>query len=188
VERGAWLRRIAERGGIDEGSVRDEMKRFLGGRPSGPRSAEEAPRAPAPPPPAAPMLPAEKCLISLLLRGVEGIDEALGELGEAEYAALRSAPILRAAKSIYLRGEAVNASSLQTALAGDASQGMLTAIAVDGVAAEGTTPLDCVKELLRQPLKARMAEIQKKLKEAPGDAVDGLLQEKNRLALRMASL
>jgi len=186
VERAAWLRRIAERGGIDEISARDEMKRFLSGRPAAKHSA---PEAPAPVAPAArALLPAEKCLISLLLRGGEGIDSALGELGETDYEKLASAPILRAAKGIYLRGETVNAASLQAALAGDPSESVLTALAMDGVLAEGTTALDCVKELLRQPLKARMAEIQKGLREASGEAVDVLLQEKNRLALRMASL
>jgi hypothetical protein len=33
-----------------------------------------------------------------------------------------------------------------------------------------------------------MAEIQRKLKEAPGEGVNALLQEKNRLASQMASL
>jgi DNA primase len=185
VERAAWLRRFAERGGIDEASARSEMKRFLSGRPQPAHVAAEEPLAPAGP---RPLLPAEKCLISLLLRGSEGVDAALGELADADIAGLGSAPILRAAKGIYLRGEAVNAGALQTALGEDAAAKTLFAIAVDGVQAEGVTPMDCVKELLRQPLKARMAEIQRKLKEASGEAIDGLLQEKNRLATRMASL
>ena len=77
---------------------------------------------------------------------------------------------------------------MQAALAGDPAERFLTAIAVEGVQAEGVTPVDCVRELKRQPLKARMAEIQRKLKEAPGEADDALLQEKNRLASQMASL
>jgi DNA primase len=186
VERAAWLRRVAERAGIDEVSARDEMKRFMGGASSGPRGVREAP-APAPPAPTV-LLSAEKCFLSLLLQGAEGISEALGELSEADVAGLGSAPVLRAAKGLYLRAATVDAASLQAALAGDPAERFLTAIAVEGVQAEGVTPVDCVRELKRQPLKARMAEIQRKLKEAPGEAVDALLQEKNRLASQMASL
>jgi len=186
VERAAWLRRFAERAGIDEASARAEMRRFLTGRPQPRHLVVEDEPKPTPGP--RPLLPAEKCLISLLLRGSEGVDAALGELSDADIAGLGSASILRAAKGIYLRGEAVNAGALQTALGEDAAAKTLTAIAVDGVQAEGVSPMDCVKELLRQPLKARMAEIQRKLKEASGEAIDGLLQEKNQLATRMASL
>jgi DNA primase len=186
VERAAWLRRVAERAGIDEVSARDEMRRFLGGAGHAPRASREA----VPPPPPAPtaLLAAEKCFLSLLLQGAPGISEALGELSEADVTGLGSAPVLRAAKGLYLRAAAVDAGSLQAALAGDPAERFLTAIAVEGVQAEGVTPVDCVRELKRQPLKARMAEIQRKLKEAPGETVDALLQEKNRLALQMASL
>jgi DNA primase len=187
VERAAWLRRVAERAGIDEASAREEMKRYLGGPNRGPRPARETP-APAAPPAVTTLLSAEKCFLSLLLQGAEGINEALGELSDADIAGLGSAPVLRAAKGLYLRVAVVDAASLQAALAGDPAEAFLTAIAVEGVQAEGVTPVDCVRELKRQPLKARMAEIQRKLKEAPGDAVDALLQEKNRLASQMASL
>jgi len=103
-------------------------------------------------------------------------------------AGLGSAAILRAARNLYLRATPVNAAALQSALAGDPAEAFLTAIAVEGVASDGVSAVDCVRELKRLPLKARMAEIQKKLKEAPGDAVDALLQEKNRLASQMAGL
>ena len=189
VERSAWLRRIAEHGGIDEASVRDEMKRFLSGTGGGSRFAHEGALPPRSSVPVAPkLLPAEKCLLSLLLRGAEGVDAALGELTEAEVAGLGSAAILRAARNLYLRATPVNAAALQSALAGDPAEAFLTAIAVEGVASDGVSAVDCVRELKRLPLKARMAEIQKKLKEAPGEAVDALLQEKNRLASQMASL
>ena len=187
VERAAWLRRVAERAGIDEASARDEMKRFMGGANNGPRAVREA-QAPAAPVPVTALLSAEKCFLSLLLQGAEGINEALGELTDADMAGLGSAPVLRAAKGLYLRVAAVDAASLQAALAGDPAERFLTAIAVEGVHAVGVTPVDCVRELKRQPLKARMAEIQRKLKEAPGEGIDALLQEKNRLASQMASL
>ncbi len=48
VERAAWLRRVAERAGIDEVSARDEMKRYLGGARNAQRALREAPRGRAP--------------------------------------------------------------------------------------------------------------------------------------------
>jgi Tfp pilus assembly protein FimT len=45
-----------------------------------------------------------------------------------------------------------------------------------------------VREIRRLPLRTRMAEIQKSLREARGEAVETLLAEKTRLVRRMASL
>jgi len=45
-----------------------------------------------------------------------------------------------------------------------------------------------VRVLRRQPLEARMAEIQKSLAGASGDAQDALLAEKMRLRRQMAEL
>jgi hypothetical protein len=48
------------------------------------------------------------------------------------------------------------------------------------------TPLDCVRELRRQPMRARLQELKKKVGAGGGD--DALLHEMNELARRMASL
>ena len=80
------------------------------------------------------LVPAEKLLLGLLLRGAEGLDEALGELADAELDGLRSAPVLRAARGLYLRNEAITTASL-TAAVEEEARGMLTALAmVDGPA------------------------------------------------------
>ena len=68
VERAAWLRRVAERAGIDEVSARDEMKRFLGGASGPQRAPREAP-APAPPPATAPPRGREVLLVAAAARG-----------------------------------------------------------------------------------------------------------------------
>jgi DNA primase len=189
VERAAWLPRIAERGGLDEGAAREELRRALrGGRApgtSGPLGAAEAPVSP--PVRSATLVPAESLLLGLLLRGAAGIDEALGELGEAEVDGLHSAPVLRAAKSLYLRGEAITAAALLGAVEEEART-VLHAVAVVEGPAGGVSALDCVKELKRLPLRARMAEIQRALKEAPPERQEALLVEKGELARQMAAL
>jgi hypothetical protein len=64
----------------------------------------------------------------------------------------------------------------------------MSEIAVEGVPTEGISAEDCVRELQRQPLKARMAEIQKRLAGTSGDAQEALLAEKTRLVRQMAGL
>jgi hypothetical protein len=59
------------------------------------------------------------------------------------------------------------------------------AVAAPPAAALGT-PLDCVKELRRQPLRVRLQELNKKIRAGAGD--DSTLKEVTDLARRMASL
>jgi DNA primase len=182
VERAAWLPRIAEAGGLDEAATRDELRRALSGRAAVPVREVARPAV------RASLVPAEKLLLALLVRGADGIDLALGAITETDIAGLQSAEVLRAAKTLYLRGEKLTAAALEAALASEEARRMLTAIAVEGGPTDGVTPLDCVRELKSLPLKARMAEIQKTLKSASGPSLDDLLREKNQIKRQIASL
>jgi len=199
VERAAWLPRIADRGGLDEAAAREELRRAArsGGR-VGPGASLGAAGAAAGDSPGdgpggpvayreAALLPAEKLLLGLLLRGAEGINEALGEISDGELERLHSAPVLRAARGLYLRNEPIHTESLSAAVEEDA-RSLLTALAMADGPSAGVSPLDCVKELKRQPLRARMAAIQKEFKEAPPERQEALLLEKGELARRMAGL
>jgi DNA primase len=182
VERAAWLPRIAEAGGLDEAATRDELRRALSGRAAVPVREVTGPVArPS-------LVPAEKLLLALLVRGGDGIDLALGAITETDIESLQSAEVLRAAKTIYLRGEKLTAAALEAALASEEARRMVTAIAVEGGPTDGVTALDCVRELKSLPLKARMAEIQKTLKSASGPSLDALLREKNQIKRQMANL
>jgi hypothetical protein len=64
----------------------------------------------------------------------------------------------------------------------------MSEIAVAGVPEDGLSAEECVRELRRQPLKARMAEIQKRLAGASGEAQEALLAEKTRLVRQMTGL
>jgi DNA primase len=182
VERAAWLPRIAEAGGLDEAATRDELRRALSGRAAVPVREVTRPAV------RASLVPAEKLLLALLVRGADGIDLALGAITETDIAGLQSAEVLRAAKTLYLRGEKLTAAALEAALASEEARRMLTAIAVEGGPTDGVTPLDCVRELKSLPLKARMAEIQKTLKSASGPSLDDLLREKNQIKRQIANL
>jgi DNA primase len=183
VERAAWVPRIVEAGGLDETATREELRRAMGGKASrGPEHLTPS----APPPAPTVLLPAERWLLALLAQGAEGTDEALAELTDADLTGLRSAELLRAAKSLYLRAEPISAAALAAAVSDDTAR-LLNEIAVGAPPASSMgTPLDCVRELRRQPMRARLQELKKKVGAGGGD--DALLHEMNELARRMASL
>ena len=189
VERSAWLAQAVERGGLDPAAARDEMRRSMGGRGTGGAAVAEAARK-APPPRAAALMPAERWLLALLVSGADGVDEALGEIGEADLDGLRAAPLLRAAKGLWRRGDAVTMEALTSAVGDDDddTRRLLSEIAIEGLPGEGISALECAREIQRRPLKARMAEIQKRLKGATGESLEALLTEKTRLVRQMAGL
>jgi len=185
VERAAWVPRIVERGGLDEAATREEMRRALSsrGRVAPVRAVGESRPAGEPRPP---LLTAERLLLAILIHGGKDADAALGEITEADLVSLRSAGILRAAKTLYLRADKVDAASLQAALAeDDESRRLLSEVAVVAPPAEGLAALECVRELKRRPIEARLREIQKRLN--AGTADDDLLREKTRLVREIAS-
>jgi len=193
VERSAWLSRAVERGGIDEMAAREEMRRAMGGRATGGAGVAAAAHK-APPSKAAALMPAERWLLALIVSGADGVDEALAELGEADLDGLRAARLLRTAKAVWRRGEKVTMQALTGAL-GDEDQDededarrLLSEIAIGGLPGEGVSALECAREIQRRPLKARMAEIQKRLKGASGESLEALLTEKTRLVRQMAGL
>ncbi len=128
VERAAWLPAVVERGGLDEGAAREELRRAMGGRPAPARVVppDSGPRAPRP----AALQPAEKVLLALVLREAEGVGGALQELADADLTGLRSAELLRAAQVLARKGERVTASSLGREVQSEESQRLLTEIAV----------------------------------------------------------
>ena len=148
--------------------------------------AEAATRRP-PVPRAAVLLPAERWLLALVAQGAAGVEIALDELQDADLEGLRSAPLLRAAQAVARRDERVTLPAVLAELDEDARR-VMSEIAVEGVPEEGLSAEDCVRELRRQPLKARMAEIQKRLAGASGEAQEALLAEKTRLVRQMAGL
>ncbi len=184
VERAAWIPRIVERGGLDEAATREELRRALHTR--GPVSVREIAESTPKPAPRPPLLPAEKWLLALLAHGAEDADEALGEISEADFASLRSAPLLRAAKGLYLKGQKVDAVALQAALDEEESRRLLSEIAIMAMPENGLVALACVRELRHHTLQKRLAELQKKLDAGPAD--DQLLKEKNEIRREIASL
>ncbi len=187
VERQAWLARVVERGSLDAGGAREELRRALQGKTGGTSAVAEAATRRPEVPRAAVLLPAERWLLALVAQGAAGVEIALDELQESDLEGLRSAPLLRVAQAVARKNERVTLPAVLDGLDEDARR-VMSQIAVEGVPTEGLSAEDCVRELRRQPLKARMAEIQKRLAGASEDAQEALLAEKTRLVRQMAGL
>jgi hypothetical protein len=112
---------------------------------------------------------------------------ALLELHEPDMENLRSAAILRAARSHAAEGKSVGRASLEDELSED-DRRLLNEIAVGAVPVGGVAPMDCVRELRCGPLKARMAEIQKDLARATGTDQEALLNEKLQITRLITTL
>src|SRR6185369_11695504 len=186
VERMAWLDRAVERAALDPAAARQELKRAIAGTPAPAKPAEAA--TPAPRPASPTLLPAERYLLASLLQEDETVGAAVGELLEEELDGLRSAPVLRAARDLASHGSRVTVAALQAALPDDESRRLVSELAVAGSPDKGPVPGECVRELKRRPLQARMAQIQRDLGGASGPQLEELLEEKLHLRRQLAGL
>jgi DNA primase len=184
VERAAWIPRIVELGGLDERATRDEIRQALGGGRASPASAPPAVRPPA----ARRLAPAERWLLALIVKEAEGAPEAVAALAEEELAALASGSILRAARAVVARGVRLSAMELARELADPDDQRLVHGMAVAPIPTESATPEDCVLEIKRWHLEAKMAEIEKEIPRAKGTVQDALLAEHLALKQRIAGL
>lgn len=186
VERAGWVAQIASRGGIDAAATEVELRRLA----SAVASTSPQPAAETAPRPQAPLIVsrAELWLNALVLQGAPGSAEALDGLGDDEMAKLATADILRAARDALAAGGAVNHEVVVGVLSSERLERLVRELAVDPPPLGDATPALCVQELRIGPLKARMAEIQKRLSSASGEALDRLLREKSELGQRLANL
>jgi len=188
VERSAWLSRVVERGALDSGAAREELRRAAAGRPAGESKVGASEPVRRALPSAERLLPAERWLLALVAQGAAGVEAALDELAEADVASLRSGVLVRAAQAVARRDGRVTLASVEAEVEDEDARRLLSQIAVLGAPAEGLAAKECVRELRRQPLKARMAEIQRGLAGASGEVLEALLAEKTRLVREMSGL
>jgi DNA primase len=188
VERAAWLEVACDRGRLDPAAAKHEMKRALAKATGGPHAPAPAAPAPAPPRPAVPLLAAERWLVSCVLQETDGVLDALRELEDLELTGLRTAEVLRAVLALCAKGQKVTVAALQEVLPDEETRRLVSELAVAGRPESGPAPGECVRELKRRPLQARMAEIQRDLGGATGPRLEALLAEKLQLRRHLSGL
>jgi len=186
VERAAWLPKVAAAGGLDGAAADQELRRALSLR-GGAATAAAAPVRSAV---SDRLTPAEKWLLALIVQETEGVTEALAELQEDDIAGLKTAAILRAAKSLQDKGQAVTAASLTEAVAADEDRRLLRELAMEATPVEHADPLGCVLELRRATLGRRLEKAKAGVRDRQSKGEDWreLLLESNRLAKELEAL
>jgi len=183
VERSAWLTRVADRGGVDPAAATRELRRAIGAEAPPPdRVGKASPAA------RIKLLPVERWLVSMILERSEGIEAALGQLGEADLSGLGSAELLRAAQKLQSRGEVATPEALAAGVEDEAAKRLVTEIAVDPPPVERVTPGDCVREIKGRALEARIAALREQVRRADASAQNLLLQEQLQLKQQLANL
>ncbi len=190
VERAAWLTRVVERGTLDPSAAREELRRALAGRPAGESAVARAAARTAPAGKVSGvLLPAEKLLLGLVAQSAAGVEAALDELDETTLTGLVSEGVLRAAQTLARRQDRVTLQAVLAELAEDEeAQRLLSQAAVEGVPPSASSAQDCVRELRRRSLQARLDQVKKEIRTADGEALDALLEETTSLKKRMAGL
>ncbi len=187
VERAAWLPRVVAAGKLDGPGTEQELRRAVSLRGG---TAPAAATTVAPPRVARKLLPAEKWLLTLMLQEAEGVEAALADLQEEDFSELRSAGVLRASKSLLLKGLRVGAATLAEAVTDEDDRRMIREVAVESSPVEQAHAKNCVIELRRRALDQRLKSIQRDLdqKQAAGEDPGALFQEKVKLAKELRSL
>jgi DNA primase len=187
VERAAWLPTIVDAGGLDSMAAREEVRRAIAHRASSIAASQQPiPAATVTPRARRRLIPAEKLLIGLILSDAPGVREALETIEEEDLVPLGAAQILRVARQLVKDGRPVSLAELEGVLDED-DRRLLSEAAVEDSPEKGITPAECALELKTWPLKSRMAEIQKDLAKASGEAQEALLAEKLELKRRLST-
>jgi DNA primase len=186
VERAAWLPRVVSAGGLDGAATEQELRRALSLRGGAAPVAPAAVRAVA----SNRLTPAEKWLLSLIVQETQGVAEAIAELQEEDIEGLKTAAILRAAKSLQDKGEPPTAASLTEAVGSDEDRRLLREVAIEATPVEHADPLHCVLELRRATLGRRLEHARAGVRDLQSKGEDWreLLLESNRLAKELEAL
>ncbi len=176
VERVAYVARLAERAGISDDTVLDELRSQVSARAARFELPERA----------RPVLKAaERDLIRWVLSSPKEA-AILDELEPDDLDGLVTAPILRVMQEI-ARNEALSAERVLSRLSSDTDRGYLTRIATEPSPLGGKqNPRDCLNCLRKERLEREMSRVNAKLAEGAQD--DDLFAEKLALARRIESL
>ncbi len=126
-------------------------------------------------------LPAERLLLVFVVHGWPGSAEALAGLTDEDVRGLLAEPAFRVARALAPHTK-ITPALLLSALANGNCALVEEAASYTLPADFPITPLECAQELRRRRIRARMAEVRRRLPGATGGQLDALLAETTRLA------
>jgi DNA primase len=183
VERAAWVPRVVDAGRLDRGAAEQELRKALSLRAEPTAAPATAPKRAG-----GRLVPAERWLLSLVMRGAPGVAEALERLEGGDVEGLRSASILLTAQQLSASDQELTPAGLTAALASEDDQRLLREIAVEGPVVDTAQAEDCVLELRRLRLKRQLGQIQAEMGRVGGAEAAALLHRKVEITRQMANL
>ncbi len=177
IERVAYVSRLAERAGISDEAVVEELRRKVLAR------AKEI-HLPAEPTNA--LKPAERDLVRWLLSSPPDSNELLNEMDDEDLEGLVTAPILKAIKETSQAGN-LSTDTVMQRLSGDGDRNLLTRIALEpSPLGPRQSPRDCLNRLREQRWRRQLSRLRARF--AHGEENDSITQEIQTLARRIDSL
>jgi DNA primase len=177
VERVAYVSRLAERAGISDEAVVEELRRKVLARSKEIRLPPESSKA---------LKPAERDLVRWLLSSPPESKELLNDLDDEDLQGLVTAPILKAIRETSHAGN-LSTEAVMQKLSADRDRNLLTQIALEpSPLGPRQSPRDCLNRLREQRWRRQLSLLQARL--ARGEEDDSIAQEILSLARRIDSL
>jgi len=183
VLKSGLVKKLAERLGVDEESIKSELKKVKPGYSQRPISLDvpEVKR---------PGMSAEKMILALLLEGPGTVDKIKGKLTEDEFKDTTTRDVANAIFGFRDKNEDVSPASLISHLGSDSKAAFLVSEAVsisDTIMDKERALEDCVARIKKDNLKDRLERIQREIREAHSlkeeDRVKRLVTEYNALVV-----
>ena len=177
VERIAYVSRLAERAGISDEAVVEELRRKVLGRSKQVLLPAESTST---------LKPAERDLVRWLLSAPPDSDELLSEMDDEDMKGLVTEPILKAIKEISQTGN-LSTDTVMQRLSAEQDRNLLTRIALEpSPLGPRQSPRDCLNRLREQRWRRQLSRLQTRL--ARGEENDSIAREIQALARRIETL
>ena len=177
VERIAYVSRLAERAGISDEAVVEELRRKVMGRTKEIHLPEESTNT---------LKPAERDLVRWLLSAPVDSDALLSEMDDEDMQGLVTEPILKAIKEISQTGN-LSTDAVMQRLSADQDRNLLTRIALEpSPLGPRQSPRDCLNRLREQRWRRQLSRLRTRL--ARGEEDDSIAREIQALARRIETL
>ena len=177
VERIAYVSRLAERAGISDEAVVEELRRKVMGRTKEIHLPEESTNT---------LKPAERDLVRWLLSAPVDSDALLSEMDDEDMQGLVTEPILKAIKEISKTGD-LSTDTVMQRLSADQDRNLLTRIALEpSPLGPRQSPRDCLNRLREQRWRRQLSRLRTRL--ARGEEDDSIAREIQALARRIETL
>jgi len=177
IERVAHVSRLAERAGISDAAVVEELRRKVMAKTKQVSFAQKSTDT---------LKPAERDLVRWLFQVPNRASELLADLDDEDFAELVAAPILKAMQEV-IASEELTTDRVMAQLSAEKDRTLLTRIALEpSPLSQRQSPRDCLNRLREERLRRQLTQLRAKLAQSTED--DSIAAQIQTLARRIETL